>query len=97
MVIYAKKLIKKAMDGIVFEPHNTDSWTRARNFITSILEPIRQASGLADYRVTIDDTTNTPDLIAQGIMKGIIKIVPMGTIEIIELTIQIQAAGTTIS
>jgi hypothetical protein len=96
MVIYAKKLIKKAMDSIVFEPHNSDSWTRARNYITSILEPIRQAQGLSDYRVVIDDTTNTPDLIAQGIMKGVIKLVPMGTIEIIELTIQIQASGSTI-
>jgi phage tail sheath protein FI len=97
MVIYAKKLIKKAMDGIVFEPHNADSWARARTIINSILEPIRQANGLADYKVTIDDTTNTPDLIAQSIMKGIIQLVPVGTIEIIELTMQVKAAGSSIT
>jgi hypothetical protein len=97
MVIYAKKLIKTAMDSIVFEPHNADSWARARTIINSILEPIRQGGGLSDYKVTIDSTTNTSDLIAQSIMKGIIQLVPVGTIEIIELTMQIKAAGSTIT
>lgn len=96
MVVYVKKLIKDAMDGIVFEPHNADSWAKATNLINSILEPVRQADGLDDYKVTIDDTTNTADLIAQSIMKGVIQLVPTGTIEIIELTIQVNAAGSTI-
>ena len=97
MVIYIKKLIKNAMDGIVFEPHNADSWARATTIINSILEPVRQANGLADYKVQIDSTTNTPSLIAQSIMSGIIQIVPVGTIEIIQLTIQINAVGSTIT
>jgi len=96
MVIYAKKLIKRAMDGLVFEPHNADSWAKATNLINSILEPIRQNNGVSDYRVTIDATTNTASLIQQSIMAGIIQLVPVGTIEIIELDIVINAAGTTI-
>jgi len=96
MVIYAKKLIKTAMDGLVFEPHNADSWARATNLINAILEPIRQGNGLSDYRVTIDETTNTASLIQQSIMAGVIQLVPVGTIEIIELDIKINAAGTTI-
>jgi len=96
MVIYAKKLIRRAMEGIVFEPHNPDSWARATNLINSILEPIRQANGLDDYQVVIDSNTNTQDVIAQGIMKGIIKLVPVGTIEIVDLTISILSPGATI-
>lgn len=96
MVIYIKKLIKRAMDSMLFEPHNPDSWRRAAGKITSILEPIRQANGLDQYRVIIDGTTNTPDVIAQSIMKGIIKIVPTGTIEVIELTLQVHKAGSSL-
>lgn len=96
MVIYIKKLVKKAMDSILFEPHNPDSWRRAAGKITAILEPIRQNNGLDQYKVVIDGTTNTPDVIAQSIMKGIIKIVPTGTIEIIELTLQVNKAGSTL-
>jgi len=96
MVIYIKKLVKKAMDSMLFEPHNPDSWRRAAGKITAILEPIRQNNGLDQYKVVIDGTTNTPDVIAQSIMKGIIKIVPTGTIEIIELTLQVHRAGSTL-
>jgi hypothetical protein len=96
MVIYVKKLIKSAMEGIIFEPHNADSWARATNIINAILEPVRQANGLSNYRVTIDGSTNTPDVIAQSIMKGIIKLVPTGTIEVIDLTISIYSPGVTI-
>jgi phage tail sheath protein FI len=97
MVIYAKKLIKIAMDQLVFEPHNSDSWARATNLINTILEPIRQNNGISDYRVTIDGTTNTASLIQQSIMSGVIQLVPVGTIEIIELDIKINAAGTAIA
>lgn len=96
MICYIKKLIKVSMDSVVFEPHNADSWARATNLINSILEPVRQGNGLDDYRVTIDETTNTADLIAQNIMKGVIQLVPMGTIEIIELSINILSPGSTI-
>jgi len=96
MVIFIKKLIKRAMDSMLFEPHNPDSWRRATNSITSILEPIRQRNGIDQYSVTIDGSTNTPDLIAQSIMSGIIKIVPVGTIEIIELTLQVNRAGSSL-
>ncbi len=97
MVIYAKKLIKSSMDGMIFEPHNADSWTRATNIINSILEPIRQDNGLEDYRVTIDSTTNGTTEIANNTMKGIIKLLPYGTIEIIELTIQLFSPGASIT
>lgn len=97
MVIFAKKLIKSAMDGIVFEAHTADSWTRATNIINTILEPIRQGGGLEDYRVVIDSTTNTASDIAQNTMKGVIKLLPVGTIEIIELSIQIFSPGASIT
>ncbi len=96
MVIYAKKLIKKALESIVFEPHNPDSWRKATNLVTAILEPIRQNGGIDKYSVAIDDTTNTPDVIAQNIMKGTIKIIPMNTIEIIEITMQLHKAGASL-
>ena len=96
MVILIKKLVKRAMDSMLFEPHNPDTWRRAAGRITAILDPIRQDGGLAEYRVLIDNTTNTPDDIAQSIMKGIIKIVPTGTIEIINLSLQVNRSGSAI-
>lgn len=96
MIIFAKKLIKKALESIIFEPHNADSWRKSTNLVTAILEPIRQAGGIDQYKVTIDDTVNTPDVIAQNIMKGTIRIIPTNTIEIIEITMQVDKAGASL-
>ena len=97
MIIFAKKLIKKALEKIVFEPHNPDSWRRASNLITSILEPIRQSGGIDQYAVIVDSSVNTPDIIAQNIMKGTIKIIPTNTIEIVEITMQVNKAGASLT
>jgi len=96
MIIYAKKLIKKALESITFEPHNPESWKKASTLVNDILEPIRQAGGIDKYKTIIDDSTNTPDIIAQNIMKGAIKIIPMNTIEIIEITMQVHKSGASL-
>ena len=96
MVIYVKKLIKSALDSMLFEINDTNSWQRATTLVNSILETVRQGGGIAEYQVIIDSTTNTADVIAQNMMSGIVKIVPTGTIEIIELSINVYKAGSTI-
>jgi phage tail sheath protein FI len=97
MVIYIKKLVKAALDNMLFEPNDPDSWGKATDLVNSILEPIRQGGGLSQYQVVIDATTNTANTIAQNMMNGIIKIVPVSTIEIIVMTLAIYQSGTTIT
>lgn len=96
-LIYIKKLIKRAMEGMVFEPHTPESWNRASTMVTNILESVRANGGLEDYQVIIDGTTNTESVVAQGIMKGIITIVPVGTIERIELNLNFLNPGASIT
>lgn len=97
MAIYASKLIKESMEGLIFEPHLPDSWARATDFINRILEPIRRDNGLEDYQVIIDGTTNDQDAIANGVMKGIVRLVPVNAIEVIDLTISFLSPGVDIS
>ena len=97
MAIYASKLIKESMEGLIFEPHLPDSWARATDFVNRILEPIRRDNGLEDYQVIIDGTTNDADAIANNVMKGIIRLVPVNAIETIDLTISFLSPGVAIS
>ena len=97
MAIYASKLIKESMEGLIFEPHLPDSWARATDFINRILEPIRRDNGLEDYQVIIDGTTNDADAIANNVMKGIVRLVPVNAIETIDLTISFLSPGVAIS
>lgn len=96
-VIYIKKLIKNAMEGIVFEAHTQDSWNRAVNYINSILEGVRQKGGLENYSVQINGSMNGEQEKAEGVMKGVIKIVPVGVIEHIDLNLSILNPGAEIT
>jgi hypothetical protein len=95
--IYVKKLIKKAMEGFIFEAHTPETWGRAANYINSILESVRQKGGLETYSVRIDSSLNTEKEKSMGVMKGIIKIVPVGVIEHIDLKLSILNPGAEIT
>jgi hypothetical protein len=97
MIVYIKKLCESALNSMLFEPNNADSWQKATNLCNAILEPIRQDNGLSEYLVVIDETTNTSDVIAQNLMSGIIKLVPTGTIEVIEININVYKPGSSIA
>ena len=97
MLIYIKKLIKNAVEGVIFEPHTPSSWNTASRLVTNILETVRAQGGIDDYSVNINASTNTQNFIAQGIMKGVIVVVPIGTIERIELDISFLNPGATIT
>ncbi len=96
MLIFVKKLVKKAMEGMVFDPHTPESWFKASSMVTNILDTVKARGGISDYLVSINDATNTQNLIAQGIMRGVITIVPIGTIERIELEIKFLSPGASI-
>lgn len=97
MVLYIKKRIKTAMESILFEANNAETWRTATKRINAILEPIKQDNGLNDYKVIIDNRVNTAQDIQNSIMNGLITIVPEGTVEVIKLNLNVQAAGTTIT
>ena len=96
-LIHIKKLVRNAMSGMIFEPNLPSSWADATTAITDILGYIKANGGIDDFSVAINANTNTQNTIAQGIMKGIITIVPVGTIERIQLDIKFLSPGATIS
>jgi hypothetical protein len=90
-----KKRVKVKMDELLFEPNSPSIWAKAKASIDGILEPIRLSGGIDRYQVIIDASVNTPDVVQQNLMKGIVRIVPMNTIEEIEISMFVDPAGTT--
>jgi phage tail sheath protein FI len=90
-----KKRVKVKMDELLFEANTPSVWTKAKASVDAILEPIRLAGGLETYKTVFDATINTADVVQQNIMKGIIRIVPVNTIEEIEINMFVDPSGTT--
>jgi hypothetical protein len=57
------------------------------------LESIQQRQGLYAFKVVMDDTNNTPDVIDRNIMKGAIYLKPTKTAEFIQIDFNILPTG----
>jgi hypothetical protein len=93
LLIYAKKVIASAAKYLVFEPNNAATWQKFINTTNPILEKVRQDQGIERFKVVMDSTVNTPDLIDRNIMTGKIFLQPTRTAEYIDLSFIITASG----
>ena len=95
LLISLKSYISQVAQNLVFE-QNT-SVTR-NNFLSQVepyLTSVQQRQGLYAYRVVMDDSNNTPDVIDRNEMVGQIYIQPTKTAEFIYLDFNITPTGAT--
>ena len=95
LLISLKGYISQVSDTLVFE-QNTIA-TR-NNFLTQVnpyLEGVQQRQGLYAFKVVMDDTNNTPDVIDRNELLGQIYIQPTKTAEFIILDFNILPTGAT--
>ena len=95
LLIRVKKFIAASSRFLVFEQNNAATRTRFLNIANPFLERVQQQSGLTAFRVVMDDTNNTPDLVDRNILYGQIFLQPTKTAEFIVLDFTIQRSGAT--
>jgi hypothetical protein len=93
LLIYAKKLVASTAKYLLFEPDNPNTWLKFVNTVNPILDKIRQDQGVDRFKVVMDSTTNTPDLIDRNIMTGKIFLQPTKSAEFIDLQFIITSSG----
>ena len=95
LLITLKNYISQIADTLVFE-QNTAA-TR-NNFLTQVnpyLESVQQRQGLYAFKVVMDDSNNTPDVIDRNQLIGAIYLQPTKTAEFIYLDFNILPTGAT--
>jgi len=95
MMLYIEKVIAGASLYIDFEQNDETSWDRFKGLVQPILDTVKIKRGLTDFRVIMDETTNTPDMIERGQMVGQIYIKPTKTAEVILINFNLMAQGAT--
>ena len=93
LLIATKKFIASATRYLVFEQNTTQTRTRFLNIVTPYLESIQQRQGLSAFRVIMDESNNTPDVIDRNILYGQLYLQPARTAEFIILDFNIQSTG----
>lgn len=95
LLIELKKYIASATKYLVFEQNTVDTRTRFINIVTPYLDGVQQKQGLYTFKVVMDETNNTADVIDRNMMVGTIWLQPTKTAEMIKIDFNITPTGAT--
>ena len=93
LVIYLKKQISVLSTQILFEQNVQATWDRFKGLIEPFLANVKTRFGITDYRLILDETTTTADLIDQNILYAKIMVKPARAIEFIAIDFVIASTG----
>jgi phage tail sheath protein FI len=95
LLITLKKFIASSSRYLVFEQNTLQTRNRFLNIVNPYLESVQQQQGLYAFRVVMDETNNTPDVIDRNQLVGGIYLQPTRTAEFIVLDFNIMPTGAT--
>ena len=93
LLIRLKKFIASSSRFLVFEQNDSSTRSRFLNIVNPFLESVQANSGLSAFKVVMDDSNNTPDVIDRNQLVGQIFIQPTRTAEFIVLDFTVLPTG----
>ena len=93
LMIFVKKRISQMASTILFDPNSKTTWARFKSQVNPFLANVKTNFGLSDYKVVLDETTTTPDLIDRNILYAKIFLKPTRAIEFIAIDFNITRTG----
>lgn len=95
LLIMIKKFVASTARYLVFEQNTEATRNRFLSIVNPFLSNIQERQGLYAFKVVMDDTNNTPDLIDRNILVGSLFLQPTKTAEFIQLDFNILPTGAT--
>jgi len=93
LLIALKRYIGNVASTLVFEQNTTVTRNKFLSQVTPYLESVQQRQGLYAFKVVMDETNNTPDVIDRNQLVGQIYLQPTRTAEFILLDFNILPTG----
>lgn len=95
LLIALKRYIGQIAETLVFEQNTQTTRNSFLNQVNPYLQYVQQKQGLYAFRVVMDDTNNTPDVIDRNQLVGSIYLQPTRTAEYILLDFNVLPTGAT--
>ena len=93
LMIHVKKEVSRIAATTLFEQNVATTWDGFASEVDTFLNNIKAGLGLTDYKIVLDETTTTPDLVDRNIMYAKIFLKPAQAIEFIALDFIITDSG----
>ena len=97
LLIFVKKEISRISSTLLFEQNVQATWARFHRRAKTLLDGVKVRFGLTDYKVVLDTTTTTPDLVDRNIMYAKVFLKPARSIEFIAVDFVITNTGAEFS
>ena len=93
LMIHVKKEISRMAATVLFDQNVEATWMRFTSKAEPFLASVKARFGLTEYRIVLDETTTTPELIDRNIMYAKIYLKPARAIEFIAIDFVITNTG----
>ena len=93
LLIQLKKFFASTSRFLVFEQNNAKTRNRFLNIVNPYMEQVQSNSGVNVFRVVMDESNNTPDVVDRNQLVGQVIIQPTRSAEFIVLDFNIQSTG----
>jgi phage tail sheath protein FI len=93
LMIYIKKRIGDIANTILFDQNLQATWNRFKARADKVLASVQSEFGLEEYKIVLDSSTTTPDLVDRNILYAKIFIKPARSIEFIAVDFVITRSG----
>ena len=93
LMIFVKKEISRMAATVLFDQNVPATWNRFTSVADPFLRSVQARLGLADFKIVLDETTTTADLVDRNVMYAKIFLKPARSIEFIALDFVISSSG----
>jgi hypothetical protein len=93
LLIYLKKEVSRMAATILFDQNVQATWTRFKNQVEPFLGSVQSRLGITEFKVVLDETTTTPDMVDRNILYAKIFLKPARAIEFIAIDFVITRTG----
>ncbi len=93
LLIFVKKEVSRIASGLLFDQNVPATWNRFLGQVNPFLQSVKTRLGLSDFKVILDNTTTTPDLVDRNVMYAKIFLKPARSIEFIAVDFVITNTG----
>ncbi len=93
LLIFLKREISFIASRLLFAQNNQDTWNRFLQQATPVLESVKSQFGIDDFRLILDNTTTTPDLVDRNIIYSKLIVKPTRSAEFFAIDFVITNSG----
>jgi len=93
LMVFLKREISFIASRLLFEQNTRDTWARFIQQATPLLDSVKAQFGIQDFKLILDETTTTPDLIDRNIVYAKLLVKPTRSVEFFAIDFVITNSG----